>query len=150
MYPKMKDKYKNILAIIYLIFYFSFTIESYNYAKDDFYNKYSGAKITAKWINKNLSEDIVLFDKSVFCQSLVPYLKDDFILYDIYYEKNFNELKIYNDYNNDKDFNLKQYSGKYIIVSYGIDTRKNKDILSLVYDSKNSITGEDFKVYKIK
>lgn len=150
IYPKMKEKYKNIVAIIFVFFYFSFTVESYNYAIDDFNNKYSGAKSTANWINENLSEDIILFDKSVFCQSLVPYLKDDFELYDIYYEKNFNELKIYNDYEVDKDFDLKQYSGKYIIVSYGIDLKKNEDALVLVYDSKKSITGEDFKIYKIK
>ena len=118
--------------------------------KKDIEMDYSSAKSTAIWINKNIDENELLIDKSIFCQSIVPYLKKDIKVYDIYYEKYFDDLKVYSDNQNDKDFNLKQYSGKYIIVSLGIDTNKNKDILELVYESKKSITGEDYRIYKIK
>jgi len=150
VYPKMKKKYKSFLSIIYIMTFITFSFKSYHYVKVDMEMDYSSAKRTAIWINKNIDENELLIDKSIFCQSIVPYLKKNIRLYDVYYEKYFDDLKVYSHEQEDKEIELKNYSGKYIIVSLEFDANKNEDILELVYESHESIKGEDFRIYKIK
>ena len=146
-----KKRIKNIsmLMIIFLIFYLPMTISSYKSAILDIRYNYSSAKETAEWINQNVSDDEILIEESVFCQSFIPYLKN-IEVYDIYYENYFNKLKTYSDIRDKKKIDLTKYSGKYIVIYDSSVVDEYRNLVSLVYSSSKSLVGENFKIYYIK
>ena len=148
-YSDNNKVFKNISIIIFLIFYFPRTIISYNMAINDTKYNYSSAKETANWINKNLKKDKILIEDSIFCQSIVPYL-DNIKVYDIYYEKDFEKLKIYSDKKKPKKINIDQYKGNYIILYHQNKKKINSNNLVKMYNSNLSIMNENFTIYYIK
>lgn len=142
-----ESKYKIGIFIIFIMFYISFTFSIYDSIKLDYTLKYSSGKEAATWINKNIPEEELIIDKSIYCQSVIVHLKNDKV-FDISYNKYFNELKYYSDTgsSNIKDFS--KYKGRYVLLNRKkIEKDEN---MSLVKSFDNSITGEDFYLYYVK
>ena len=140
----------NVLGIIYLIFLLLFngTENVYKAIKMDIKFPYSSAKEMATYINENLSDrNVILIDSAILCQTIEPYLTKT-KLYDIVYEKYFENIKYMS---NEKNMvqkrlkNLEEYKGNYIIISYIVDLD-----YPLIYTTKSSIMGENYKLYYIE
>jgi hypothetical protein len=142
-----KQSKKLAIAIVFIIFSISFTYKSYTYVVEDISYNFSSSKETAEWINNNINADRILFDRSIYCQALVPYLRN-VKAYDVSKNKYFDDLKEYNTKGNDK-IDIKQYNGEYIVVSNSDIYENYSKYLKLVYESTASYSADPFEIYYI-
>ncbi len=111
---------------------------------------YSAAKDMAMYINENVPKDsTILVDTMVITQSLIPYLNEDYSLYDITYEKTSKTAQSMSDNNNAKLKALEslgnKYRNRYLIISNGIVKFNN---LKPVHESE-AIEEERYTLYKL-
>lgn len=146
----IKKTYLNLFCVLYVIIAVVSNGLSIFYinVKLDIKYPYSSAQEMANYINKNLSsEDTILIDSSIICQTIEPYLEYSH-LYDIVYNDYFENIK-YMSNDNERIYDalehLNKYNGYYIIVSHN-----NKKInQQLIYRTYNSLIGETYTLYYI-
>ncbi|MBR3163214.1 MAG: hypothetical protein IKF17_03860 [Clostridia bacterium] len=110
---------------------------------------YSSAKEMAEYINSNIPHNTnILIDASVIGQSIMPYLNNNYTLYDIGY----NEIVTCANVAFDSQLienalqNLNAFSGNYLIISNNAYELNN---CTLLYNTENSIINESFSLYYI-
>ena len=103
----------------------------------------------SNYINENIPKNsTVLIEASVIGQSLIPYLDENYSLYDIAYNEYVNCANV--AYDSSKISvalsDISSYSGNYLIICNNIVTLENCEF---IYSSSPAMVNESFTLYFI-
>ena len=123
----------------------------WDYASADIYRPFSTAIEMSNYIKENVPKNsTILVVDSVIGQSLIPYLGNNYTLYDIEHNIPIDCANVYHDFNVLEQIinNLDVYSGNYILIcnnSFNLE-----DSCELLYNTyKTAIIHEDNTLYYI-
>ncbi len=143
---------KFAFSYLFIIACIIFGLNSFlDYAVSDITKPFSTAIEMSNYIKENVPKNsTILVIDSVIGQSLIPYLGDDYILYDIEHNIPIDCANVYHDFEvlaNIVD-NINDYSGNYILTCN--NSFDLSDSCTLLYNTfKTAIIHEDYTLYYI-
>lgn len=118
----------------------------------DIKQPYSSGEEMAVFINENIPDNTeILIDSAVIGQSILPYTEENVTFYDIAYDRPFKDCSYTS---NNKELrnkalkDLSKYSGKYLIICNNLIV-PNSNEATLIYQTQESLSEENYSLYKI-
>ena len=121
----------------------------FGYVRSDISSPFSGAIEMSNFINENVPKNSTIYVvDSVIGQSLIPYVGNDYVLYDIEHDMPIETANVYHDFRvlNSILKNVDSYAGNYILIcNDAFDLTGSCD---LIFSAKSSGL-EDFDLYYV-